>query len=374
MKGFARDKRPQMFNQWSGVSHVRRIFSLLAVSSQPPLRGFVPNTASHRCLSTAIMATSFLSSSSSKCWSELKSDALSKCFLPLSSDNHKGSSGRIGVLGGSAQYTGAPYYAGMAALQAGADLAYIFCAQEAALPIKSYSPELMVAPVYAAERFDAALVGGTKDEQAALVDSMVERVVSHMERLHVLVMGPGLGRCPLVFQATARIIQESMQRNLTIVLDADALFLLTLDIYKDVLTDYDKCILTPNAMEYKRLLQGHGNDQLGFLTKGLIVKKGACDMIFRPGSDVLVCSEAGGLKRSGGLGDALAGTLATFMAWHDILQSRGCDVNRQLSCWSACSVTKRATHSAFLSKRRAMTAPDVLNEIGPAMIAMENDD
>jgi NAD(P)H-hydrate repair Nnr-like enzyme with NAD(P)H-hydrate dehydratase domain len=30
----------------------------------------------------------------------------------------------------------------------GADLAFVFCAEEAAIPIKSYSPELMVAPVY----------------------------------------------------------------------------------------------------------------------------------------------------------------------------------------------------------------------------------
>jgi ATP-dependent NAD(P)H-hydrate dehydratase len=306
-------------------------------------------------------------------WSELKSEALVKCFLPLSSDNHKGSSGRIGVLGGSAQYTGAPYYAGMAALQAGADLVYIFCAQEAALAIKSYSPELMVAPVYAAERFDAALDVGTNEQQNALVDSMVERVVSYMERLHVLVMGPGLGRCPLVFQATARIIQEAMQRKITIVLDADALFLLTLDVYKEILTDYDRFVLTPNLMEYNRLLQAHGDEQMKLLSKGLIVKKGACDLIFRLGSDLLVCSEDGGLKRSGGLGDILAGTLATFMGWHDILQSRGCEVDRQLSCWSACWVTKRATHSAFRSKRRAMTAPDVLNEIGPAMMEMEND-
>jgi ATP-dependent NAD(P)H-hydrate dehydratase len=261
----------------------------------------------------------------------------------------------------------------MAALQAGADLAYIFCAQEAALAIKSYSPELMVAPVYAAATFNAALDGGTKEEQNALVDNMVERVVSYMERLHVLVMGPGLGRCPLVFQATARIIQEAMQRNITIILDADALFLLTLDVYKEILTDYDKFVLTPNLMEYNRLLQAHGDEQLRLLSKGLIVKKGACDMISRPGSDLLVCSEVGGLKRSGGLGDILAGTLATFMGWHDIMQSRGCDVDRQLSCWSACSVTKRATHTAFRSKRRAMTAPDVLNEIGPAMIEMEND-
>lgn len=87
-------------------------------------------------------------------WNDGKSLAVPKCVMPLTYDSHKGSSGRIGVLGGSAQYTGAPYYAAMASLKAGADLAFVFCAEEACLPIKSYSPELMVAPVYSASAFD----------------------------------------------------------------------------------------------------------------------------------------------------------------------------------------------------------------------------
>ncbi|KAI2493478.1 ATP-dependent (S)-NAD(P)H-hydrate dehydratase [Fragilaria crotonensis] len=70
----------------------------------------------------------------------------------------------------------APYYAGMAALHAGADLAFIFCAQEAALAIKSYSPELMVAPVYVASSLDSARNEGTEKEQGALVDGMVEKL------------------------------------------------------------------------------------------------------------------------------------------------------------------------------------------------------
>lgn len=81
-------------------------------------------------------------------------DLLDSCILPLSSEAHKGSSGRIGILGGSERYTGAPYYAGMAALHVGSDLAFVFCAEEASLAIKSYSPELMVAPVYSAREFN----------------------------------------------------------------------------------------------------------------------------------------------------------------------------------------------------------------------------
>jgi ATP-dependent NAD(P)H-hydrate dehydratase len=90
-------------------------------------------------------------------------DLLDACILPLSSDAHKGSSGRIGIVGGSERYTGAPYYAGMAALHVGSDLAFVFCADEASLAIKSYSPELMVAPIYSAKEFNKTV--DSEDEQ-----------------------------------------------------------------------------------------------------------------------------------------------------------------------------------------------------------------
>ena len=50
-----------------------------------------------------------------------------EALLPtLDLTRYKGNNGKVGVLGGSIEYTGAPYYAGMAALRAGSDLAHIF--------------------------------------------------------------------------------------------------------------------------------------------------------------------------------------------------------------------------------------------------------
>ena len=39
--------------------------------------------------------------------------------------SRKGDAGRVGVIGGSAQYVGAPYYAGKGALAVGADLVFL---------------------------------------------------------------------------------------------------------------------------------------------------------------------------------------------------------------------------------------------------------
>ncbi|KAF2988214.1 hypothetical protein EK904_007197 [Melospiza melodia maxima] len=66
---------------------------------------------------------------------------------PLTGKKHKGQDGRIGIVGGCREYTGAPYFAAITALKVGADLSHVFCTKDAATVIKSYSPELIVHPV-----------------------------------------------------------------------------------------------------------------------------------------------------------------------------------------------------------------------------------
>ena len=310
-------------------------------------------------------------------WDAGRKDALRRAVLPLSSESHKGSSGRVAVLGGSPRYTGAPYYAAMASLKAGADLAYVLTAQEAALPIKCYSPELMVAPVYVAAEMDALVACDQQDSPRAdqLVRDMVEQVVSMMERLHCLIIGPGLGRCPIVFRAVAQIIQAARAQGLYLVVDADALFMLSLPDYRSLLKGYGKAILTPNVVEYKRLMGTSNSSPFKSVT---IIQKGREDNIFVGDDKRFVCLEEGGLKRSGGIGDILAGTVGTLTAWHCILLDRGktFETDLPLACWTACCFVRRGTRNAYRVHRRSMTAPDVLEELGKAIDSMadqEND-
>ncbi len=90
----------------------------------------------------------------------------------------KGDMGIIGVIGGSIEYTGAPFYSGLSAIKAGSDLSHIFCHKEAAVPIKSYSPELIVHPA-----FDDSM---SKD--------FIEKSIRWFKCMDVLVYGCGLGR------------------------------------------------------------------------------------------------------------------------------------------------------------------------------------
>jgi len=335
----------------------------------------------------------------------------------------------------------------MSALRTGSDLVTVYCANEATLPIKSYSPELMVEGVYSAKEFDElALTSASASASASelaidtgddgddgdddiensingRVDEMVQKVVENLGRMHSIIIGPGLGRCPLVLKATAMIIQNAMKRNLNIVLDADGLYLLSLEENKDIFVNglsssgsgsqstsssssSSRVVITPNVVEYKRLVEtmGEGSEEIlkSRLPGVTVVRKGHEDVIEtipRGGQEQeqaqaqeqgdtdknkdniqsrMVCTEKGGLKRSGGLGDILAGSIGTFVAWNKILENQSvqekntCEDNLiqdelVLGCWMACCLTKKSTLRAFQKRKRSMTAPDVLEEIGDVM-------
>ncbi|XP_046581049.1 ATP-dependent (S)-NAD(P)H-hydrate dehydratase-like [Haliotis rubra] len=153
---------------------------------------------------------------------------------PLSYNRHKGQAGRVGVIGGCREYTGAPYYAAISSLRVGGDLATVFCTRDAATAIKSYNPELIVLPYL--------------DEGNA-----VASVTAVLPRLHSLVIGPGLGRDTAVLTTTTKIIEAAKGRNMPVVIDADGLFLVTDN--PSVIKNYRKAILTPNKVEFGRLYE-----------------------------------------------------------------------------------------------------------------------
>ncbi|RHY63329.1 hypothetical protein DYB26_003326, partial [Aphanomyces astaci] len=109
----------------------------------------------------------------------------------------------------------------------GVDLCHIFCTPDAAIPIKCYSPELIVHPY--------------------LGTATLGRITAVLPRLDALVLGPGLGRDPDVLSATKSIVAAATELQLPLVLDGDALYLLSTDV--SLLRNYTNAILTPNTVE-----------------------------------------------------------------------------------------------------------------------------
>eukprot|EP00605_Chrysophyceae_sp_TOSAG23-4_P001639 GSChrysophyteH1.ASY1.ANO1.1800.1 assembled CDS len=286
---------------------------------------------------------------------------------PLSPQAHKGQMGRIGIIGGSVDYTGAPYYAGQSSLKFGGDLAYIFCAKQAAAPIKMYSPELMVSPFY-------------DDEKV---------MKQFLPKLHALVIGPGLGRRDQVFQGVIFVINAAKKKGLPLVIDADALWMLSQGSNLQNIFDYSNCILTPNVMEFKLLVKAamrlglssqYTDVQLSSLAKALrvtILLKGAVDYVSYAEEnampvDVYEIQEQGSHRRCGGQGDVLAGSLGVAMFWADSRKDVYKDKCANITLFAsdadilAAMVTRRSSHYAFQDRRRSMTTPDVIATIGSA--------
>lgn len=290
---------------------------------------------------------------------------LVKSIIPsLSHEKHKGQAGRIGIVGGSIDYTGAPYYAAISALRVGCDLSHVFCASDAAVVIKSYSPELIVHPIL---------------DQSNCIEEMGQ----WLPRLHSLVIGPGLGRSPGTAEVVKNIIGKARERKIPIVIDADGLHFVTQN--PGIVQGYSKAVLTPNIMEFSRLYEAVLGQKMKegdevqrvaevsrFLGNVTITCKGKHDII-TDGNNVVLCTEQGSPRRCGGQGDLLSGSLGVFTFWADDAFSTGHEHEglRDLgptvtAAYAACVLTRKCNRLAFSTHKRSMLTTDMVSHIQDA--------
>ena len=282
----------------------------------------------------------------------------------------KGTAGRIAIIGGSKNYTGAPYFSAISCLRVGGDLVYVVCCKHASPIIKSYSPELIVSPVLDDESF--------KSEFSVL-----------LPKLHSVVIGPGLGRKKEQFQVAAEVIRMARQYDLPITIDADAV-LLVADT-PELVKGYCKTILTPNAREFDYLCDKLGlggcslrvvdSEEIKVKVKRLsaildgvtVVRKGKSDLISN-GSIQTECSVEGSFRRCGGQGDILAGAIGTFSYWAHVnemvLPSTIRGSAAVLAAYAGCCLTRRTNSLTFKKLGRSMLTSDMINNIGEAFTSL----
>ncbi|KAI9102726.1 Ribokinase-like protein [Phlyctochytrium arcticum] len=326
-----------------------------------------------------------------------------KSFLPpLESTLHKGQAGRIGVIGGSEDYTGAPYFAGISALKTGADLSHVFCEKDAGLVIKGYSPELMVHPYM---RLSSHVDANNKEQELSNVTARIEEL---LPRLHVLVVGPGLSRDDLMQETARQILVKAREKGMPFVIDADGLYLV--QKHPSTVQGYPLAVLTPNVNEFKRLCEAMEipdsiqNDEerarklsiaLGNVT---ILLKGSVDIVtngtdrkdcplrsvtsrlLRQRFTVYVCDAPGSPRRCGGQGDLLSGACATFLAWALNFAAKTTRYQGDtpqspiLCCYAAALLIRGCSRAAFHVDGRATVTSGMIDHIGPTFKQLfEND-
>jgi ATP-dependent NAD(P)H-hydrate dehydratase len=225
-------------------------------------------------------------------------------------------------------------------------------------------------------------------ESSESLDSITERIIAMLDRLHVLVIGPGLGRDKLMQETCARVITAARKRNVAFVLDADGLYLV--QTRPELVHGYKECILTPNVVEFQRLAKSQNLDlsstseedkkeacarlarALGGVT---IIQKGAIDTISN-GSTTLLSSGKGGLKRAGGQGDTLTGCLATLLAWRkaylENLWEHEKDLDAEellaIAAFGGSAITRECSRLAFEAKGRSLQASDLTEYVHTAFL------
>jgi len=306
--------------------------------------------------------------------SNLLNKSVRSIIPALTFDLHKGQCGRIGVIGGSVEYTGAPYFAAISALKMGADLAHVFCPRDAATVIKSYSPELIVHPFL---NYDTPFF--TMQEP--------------MQRMHSFVVGPGLGRQKETASIFRNVITDLTERGIPVVIDADGLYFVAQE--PTILRGVKRSVITPNEMEFNRIYKAVLKrdctpaketekameetkelcQQLGNVT---IVRKGASDLI-TDGTSVFVCDLANSPRRCGGQGDLLCGSMGTFLHWALTADANGTIEKENgyhpamIAAYAACLLTKQCNRLAFENLGRSTTTADMIDSIHVAMREFPSD-
>ena len=169
----------------------------------------------------------------------------------------------------------------------------------------------------------------------------------------------GLGRDEEMLQNALKIIEAALQeKDLKIIIDGDGLFAL-LQNNRTIALLTENVILTPNVNEWRRL-EAHLNATKVEL-KSVLVKKGETDEISR-GDERLVCDTPGSVRRCGGQGDILAGSIAAF-----IVHSRKQPEGLLPLIWGGCDVVRKAQNLAFSVHKRSMTAQDVIAHLPEAV-------
>lgn len=319
---------------------------------------------------------------------------------PLKPSYYKGQAGKVAVFGGCDDYTGAPFFSSHSAALVGADLSHIVCEKLAAPIIKGYSPDLMVHPYLydsmnpEVERFaprelweklqakplEEALE--MEDLDAVIEKHILPKVMKLVERIDMFIVGPGFGRDPLMLKTLIRILEEIKVANKPVILDADSLYLLS--VRPQIILGYSKAVITPNVVEFGRICSALSIDDSDTIetakrvskTLGgvIVVRKGENEVIARNES-FLVNNMTGSVRRVGGQGDTLTGSIATLLLWAHHYNAGFWGVPKEklsedelsiLAVFAACSLVRLASFKAFEKYKRAMQTSNVHEFLGEA--------
>lgn len=253
---------------------------------------------------------------------------------PRPKHSHKGTFGRLAVIGGAAGMTGAPILAARAGLKLGAGLVKVELLDENGPDFDPLMPELMFS-----------------------------KAPLELEDFTAVVVGPGMG---VGEKARARLT-AALNCSKPLVIDADALNMIAADkkFLEILLHRKPATIITPHEAEGARLLKvdvkqisGQRVDSvrdLSLLTGASTVLKGPGTLVSMRSSRTWLSPVADASLATAGSGDVLAGMIGAFLAQrYDTMESI-------LAAVMLHGLSPRGAQAGFTAGMIASAAADILD-------------
>lgn len=258
--------------------------------------------------------------------------------------SHKGNNGRVLVVGGSRDYSGAPTLAAHAAFKSGVDLVHVACPQSVAPAIRSYSPDFIVHTL----------------SEEVIVEEDVDKIVDLSKNVDSVVIGCGMGRDAETATALNEMVGEIKK---PMVIDADALKLIYNGLIKEL---KNEIVVTPHSAEFKALfgldVPKELENKMEVISKASNENK--CVVLLKGALDIISNGEKTRLNKTGnpgmtvgGTGDCLAGLVGGLLAkGHDGFEA---------ACLGA-YINGRAGDMASVKYEYHFTATDMMKYIDDA--------
>ncbi|AIE59938.1 bifunctional ADP-dependent NAD(P)H-hydrate dehydratase/NAD(P)H-hydrate epimerase [Bacillus methanolicus] len=237
-----------------------------------------------------------------------KEDDVVRTLPKRKRSSHKGTYGKLLVIGGSRKMTGAVTFTAKAALRSGAGLLTMAVPDDIYSVVANRIPEAMYYPCPARD----GAFSGAIDLSALDIDAIA--------------IGPGMGRT----DGTRQLVRTILQHPVPLVIDADALFFW--DEYDALIGERKAAtVVTPHSGEMARMLhmsvRDVEQDRFGLAKKlatayGIyVVLKGPYTIVTAPDGSQYVNTTGNPALAKGGSGDVLTGMITAFLMQHDSAQA-----------------------------------------------------
>jgi ADP-dependent NAD(P)H-hydrate dehydratase / NAD(P)H-hydrate epimerase len=225
-------------------------------------------------------------------------------WMPIrDNDAHKGSCGKVLIVGGSVGYSGAAALTSEAVLRAGGGLAYLAIPESLNPAMEAKLTEVITLPL-------------PQEPKGCLGKASMEALRPWLEKAEILAIGPGLGREPETLSFCHELFKEL---KIPAIIDADALMALP-----ETTVLPSNLILTPHKGEMAKILGININEVIESPLEAVLkcarkyqavtVLKGAHSLIATPEGEVFINPTGNSGMASAGMGDVLTGMIAGLRA------------------------------------------------------------